>query len=201
MPDPPPTTGDRTPGGSIAPAYFERLYADDPDPWQFATSPYERAKFAATLAALPRARYGAAFEIGCAGGVLTRQLAERCGRLLAVDVSDDALAQARARCADQPHVAFQRMTVPGEWPDESFALVVLSEVGYYLGDADFERLQARLNASVETGGHLVLVHWTGETDYPHSGDAVHDAVLAQPAWRRAGGHREADYRLDVLERA
>lgn len=199
-PEPPPTTGDRTPGGSIAPDYFRRLYADDPDPWRFATSPYEAAKYAATLAALPRDRYDSAFEVGCAGGVLTQRLAGRCRRLLAVDVSDDALDAARARCADQPHVAFRRMTVPGEWPDGTFALVVLSEVGYYLGNADFEQLQARLDASVEPGGHLVLVHWTGATDYPRSGDAVHDAFLACPAWRRVGGTRAPAYRLDVLER-
>ncbi len=201
MPDPPPTTGDRTPGGSIAPAYFERLYASDSDPWRFTTSPYEAAKYAATLAALPRERYASAFEIGCAGGVLTRQLAERCDRLLAVDVSDDVLAQARARCADRPHVTFRRMTVPGEWPDEVFALVMLSEVGYYLGDADFAALGDRLDTTVAPGGHLVLVHWTGPTDYPRTGDAVHEAFLALPAWRRVGGHRDPAYRLDVLERA
>lgn len=201
IPQQPPSTGDRTPGGSIAPAYFERLYAGDPDPWQFATSPYEAAKYAATRAALPCERYASAFEIGCAGGVLTRQLAERCDRLLAVDVSESVLAQARARCADQPHVSFRRMTVPGEWPDEPFGLVVLSEVGYYLGDADFEALGDRLDASVEAGGHLVLVHWTGPTDYPRTGDAAHKAFLARPAWRHVGRERADGYRLDVLERA
>ena len=199
-PRPPPTTADRLPGGSIAPVYFERLYAGDADPWQFATSPYERAKYAATVAALPRARYGSAFEIGCAGGVLTRHLADRCARLLAVDVSETVLAQARARCADQPHVTFQRMAVPGEWPDGALGLVVLSEVGYYLGDADFAALGDRLDGSVEPSGHLVLVHWTGPTDYPRTGDAVHDAFLSRPVWQSVGSQRAPEYRLDVLER-
>lgn len=199
-PQPPPTTSDRTPDGSIAPAYFQRLYATDPDPWRFATSPYEAAKYKATLAALPRAHYRSAFEIGCAGGVLTRQLAGRCSHLLAVDVSEDVLAQARARSANQPHVAFRQMTVPGEWPDAVFDLVVLSEVGYYLGDADFAGLGDRLDAAVEPGGHLVLVHWTGQTDYPRTGDAVHDQLAARAAWHRVDGHREDKYRIDVLER-
>ena len=35
------------------PGYFEQLYASDPDPWRFATSDYERDKYAATLDALP----------------------------------------------------------------------------------------------------------------------------------------------------
>ena len=38
--------------GYADPGYFERLYARDPDPWRFATSEYERDKYAATLAAL-----------------------------------------------------------------------------------------------------------------------------------------------------
>ena len=38
---------------SLEPAYFEALYAADPDPWRFATSAYEREKYTATLAALP----------------------------------------------------------------------------------------------------------------------------------------------------
>ena len=200
MPDLPPTEPHRTAGGSVSPAYFARLYASDPDPWGFATSPYEAAKYAATLEALPRPHYRRAFEVGCAGGVLTRQLASRCGHLVAVDVAPDALEAARARCADLGGVLVAPMTVPNEWPVGLFDLVVVSEVGYYLGDADFASLQARCADTVEPGGHLVLVHWTGSTDYPRTGDAVHDAVLADPAWDGIYATRTEAYRLDVLAR-
>jgi hypothetical protein len=47
---------------------------------------------------------------------------------------------------------------------------VLSEVVYYLDAGDVARLADRVRASVEPGGHLLLVHWTGTTDYPLSGD-------------------------------
>ena len=200
-PSPPPTRAYRTPGGSISPDYFARAYAEDPDPWRFASSPYEAEKYAATLAALPRARYARAFEVGCAIGVLTVRLAERADRLLAVDVAPAALDQARARCAGLEHVEVRRLAVPGEWPDGTLDLVVVSEVGYYLSRPDLDRLAARCAASVEPGGHLVLVHWTGETDYPLTGDAVHEAFLAAPAWRPVRDDRRPEYRLDVLERA
>ena len=85
-------------------AYFDSLYAAEADPWAFATSDYEREKYAATLAALPRPHYARALEIGCSIGVLTRMLAGRVG------------------------------------------------------------------ASLAPGGEVLLVHWTGETDYPLSGD-------------------------------
>ena len=45
------------PASSLPPGYFEAIYARDPDPWRFADSAYERAKYDATLAALPRPRY------------------------------------------------------------------------------------------------------------------------------------------------
>ena len=42
---------------SLPSTYFTALYAADADPWRFATSDYEREKYAATLAALPRPTY------------------------------------------------------------------------------------------------------------------------------------------------
>jgi len=200
MPSPPPTTGARTSSGSIAPAYFDRLYRADADPWAYASSPYEAAKYAATLAALPRARYRRAVELGCSIGVLTRQLAARADAVLGVDVSEVALGHARRRCADLGHVVFERRTLPAETPPGPFDVAVLSEAGYYLSAPDLGALADALADAVEPGGHLVLTHWTGETDYPQTADAVHDRFLADARWRPLDGHRTADYRLDVLAR-
>ena len=201
MPTPPPTAPHRTPSGSIAPAYFDALFRAEADPWAFDTSAYEAAKYAATLAALPRPRYRRALEVGCANGALTERLAPRCDALVAVDVAPAALARAAERVAGQPHVRVERATVPAETPAGPFDLAVLSEVGYYLSRPDLDALGARLADAVEAGGHLVLVHWTGETDYPLTADDVHGAFAGDGAWRPVGGGREASYRLDVLERA
>jgi hypothetical protein len=72
---------------TLEPAYFDNVYAADSDPWKFASSAYERDKYAATLAAFPKPRYASAFEIGCSIGVLTSALAPRCDALLAVDAA------------------------------------------------------------------------------------------------------------------
>lgn len=188
---------------SVAPDYFEQLYAADPDPWGFATSPYETAKYAATLAALPRRRYRSAFEIGCSVGVLTASLAARCDALLAVDYSERALALASDRCNELGHVSLERMAVPDEFPEEPFDLIVLSEVGYYLSRADLLALRGRIDASLVPGGHLLLAHWTQRIeDCPLSGDEVH-ALFLEPAaddLRHAASLRAPGYRLDLLER-
>jgi predicted TPR repeat methyltransferase len=180
---------------SMKPAWFEALYASDPDPWRFATSDYEAAKYDDTLAALGERRFASAFEVGCSIGVLTARLALRCDRLLAVDVADAALERARVACADLPWVSFARMQVPQDWPEGAFDLILFSEVLYYLGPADIER------TALAPGGAALLVHWTGPTNYPVSGDEAAERFAAACAGRLRSvmQARRAQYRLDLLE--
>ncbi|GAB2861050.1 class I SAM-dependent DNA methyltransferase [Hymenobacter ruber] len=190
---------------TLPPEYFDHVYQANRDPWNFEASPYEREKYAATLAALPHPHYAEVFEIGCSLGVLTAQLAPRCGRLLAVDVSEAALAQARARCADLPQVEIRQLRVPEEFPNQSFDLIVLSEVGYYWSPADLARAADLLIAGLKPGGQLLLVHWTPPVhDYPLTGDDVHEFFLAKTAennpLRHLAGQRHETYRLDLLEK-
>ena len=187
---------------AMTPDYFIELYARDPDPWGFATRQYEHAKYAATLAALPAGRFESALEIGCSIGVLTAMLAPRCGALSAIDPVDSALAAATARCAAHAQVRFARMTVPQEWPAGAFDLVLLSEVVYYLTRDEIATLVARVRASLRPHGAALLVHWTGETDYPLSGDEAATCFIAEGAdfLDVTRQDRTPHYRLDVLAR-
>ena len=187
--------------GSLPAGYFEALYARDPDPWRFMESGYEREKYAATLAALPRPSYARALEVGCSIGVLTHDLAPRCTALLALDAARAPLAAARARCAGLPQVVFRRMQVPHDWPTGAvpFDLILLSEVVYYLDAMDVTRLAAHVGASLAPGGDVLLVHWTGETNYPLSGDEAAECFIAAAPFAdimRQG--RTERYRLDLL---
>lgn len=188
---------------SIEPEWFETLFREQGDPWGFETSDYERAKYDHSLASLPRTHYASALEVGCANGVLTRRLAALCDRLLAVDVSETALQAARARCADMPQVQFARCRLPQESPAGPFDLVTLSEVVYYWDRDDLARMADYLRGAVTVGGDILLVHWTGETDYPLSADEAVDGLRAllgkdvEP-WRE---ERRDEYRLDVWRRA
>ncbi len=190
---------------TLPPEYFDHVYQANRDPWDFETSPYEQEKYANTLAALPRPQYAEALEIGCSLGVLTARLAPRCGHLLAVDVSEAALAQARARCAGLPQVEIKLLRIPEEFPAQQFELILLSEVGYYWSPADLARAAGQLVAGLQPGGQLLLVHWTPPVhDYPLTGDEVHEFFLAQAAetgpLRHLIGQRHATYRLDLLEK-
>lgn len=188
---------------SLDARYFEEMFQGDTDPWDLETSPYEAAKFARTVAALGDRSYDRGFEVGCAGGMLTETLAPRVRDLLAVDISATALARARRRCAHQTDVRFAQMAFPREAPAEPpFDLILLSEVAYYWDAADLDLAARRLSTLLAPGGDLLLVHFTGETDYPQSGDAAVETLAAAMAAEvevvRAETHDR--YRLDLWRR-
>lgn len=188
-------------------AWFEAVYAETLDPWDFKTSWYEARKRALTLAALPRERYRSAFEPGCALGLLTVELAKRCDRLVSTDPITAMVDQARRRVDQQAGSADQvtigRAAVPDDWPvppDHGFDLIVLSEVAYYLDRDGLGDLAGSVADTTASGGDVVAVHWTGETDYPSTADAAHAALGAWPALEPWAAYRQPEFRLDVWRR-
>ena len=184
---------------SLPRKYFEELYASSPDPWNFASSEYEREKYQATLETID-SYYQSGLEIGCSIGIFTQTLAQRGSRLLAVDISERALRQARERCAHLSQVEFRRLALPEELPDGGFDLIVLSEVGYYWTVSDLDRFICWVPGVLWPGGLCILVHWTGQTDYPLTGDEVHDHFreATQGFLRLRRSVRHQSYRLDAL---
>ncbi len=182
-------------------AYFERLYQADPDPWGLATRWYEARKHALTVATLPRPRYRSGFEPGCSIGVLTERLAARCDHLLASDGIPLAAEHARARTAGLANVAVAGLTVPDDWPEGTFDLVVLSEIAYYFDEQELGQLLDRVRQSLQPGGTLVAVHWRGPTNYPLSGDRAHQVIGSRPELSRVAHHVEEDFVLEVWDHA
>lgn len=191
-----------SPTASVPAAHFDALYAADPDPWQFATSPYEQDKYASTLEALPRPHYRRAFEPGCSIGVFTAMLAPRCDLLIAADVSEAALDGARQRVGHLPQVRLMQLEVPAQMPAGRFDLIVLAELGYYWSSSDLRRARVALTDALEPGGHLVLVHYTPfVAHHPLRGDDVHGEFLAASRGSRLvhlQAIRRPLYRIDTF---
>ena len=187
------------PDHSLDACYFDDVFTGDDDPWSLASSPYEAAKFDATIAEIDDRRYSSALEIGCAHGVLTARLAPLCDTLTSIDISLRAVELARSRCAALPNVTIARCAFPAETPNGAFDLVMLSEVVYYWDSADIVRLASYLRGAVASGGYVMLVHWIGETDYPKSGDdAVAELHAALgPCVTVVRSDRYEAYRLDL----
>lgn len=178
---------------------LDRLHADADDPWNTATSDYESAKRDATCAALPRERYGRVLDVGCSIGVLTEQLAERADHVVAVDASASALRTATRRVRS-PNVDFRLLHVPSQWPDGTFDLIVVSEIGYFLSPAQLSGLVAAVLDSLAPDSTVVLCHWRHDIDgWPLDAAAVHAAFDAAMSDRfaRVASNPTDDYLLDV----
>jgi 2-polyprenyl-3-methyl-5-hydroxy-6-metoxy-1,4-benzoquinol methylase len=158
---------DREEIAARASGYFNELWRRG-DPWDLEASPFERAKYEAQLALLSAdgRRYGRALEIGCAAGVFTRRLAERCDSVVALDIAEPAIALARQHTA-AVNVDYRVANIM-QWDaelDGSWDLVVLAETIYYLGWLypffDVAWLAHRLHQGTRPGGRLLLANTCG----------------------------------------
>ena len=187
-------------------AYFEDMYAANPDPWGFESRWYEQRKYALTLAALTRRRYRSVFEPGCSIGVLTVQLAVRCDRLLSCDLVQSAVDQTARRVSTVPDgpatVEVRRWDAHDDWPERTFDLVLVSEMLYYLDREDAARFMGRAAEHLEDDGEIVLVHWRQRVpEYPLTGDEAHEIACATTGLVVTGHYEDEDLRLDVLARS
>ncbi|MGW7313443.1 class I SAM-dependent methyltransferase [Streptomyces sp. NPDC054854] len=177
------------------------MYRHAEDPWHLAERWYERRKYDLTIAALPRERYRRAFEPACSVGELTRRLAARCDAVLACDRVAPAVETARRRNGAYPHVDIRHMTVPAQWPEGTFDLVVLSELLYYLDAPTVRILLDHTLAALEPGGTLVTAHWNHAVpEHLSIGSDIARSLAGTPGLRLLADHREDDFVLQVHQR-
>jgi SAM-dependent methyltransferase len=186
-------------------SYFDDKYADAADPWQLEERWYERRKYAITLALLPHPRYRHAFEPGCSIGVLTEHLTRRCDHVTATDVATAALDAAHRRLVEagsRERVTLIHSSLDEPWPATQFDLVVLSEIGYYLGAAELRNVLDREVAGLARGTVVIAAHWRHRVDdYPITGDRANDIIGATPGLHHLGGYRDEDVVIEVFDTA
>ena len=183
-------------------AEFERRFRQDPDPWAFETSDYERRKRAATVAACGPETGRRVLELGAGNGVLAAALAPLATQLVAVEGVPAAAALAADRLASVPHATVIHGLIPHDVPPGPFDLIVASEILYYLDAPSYEAALASFAQWLAPGGRLVAVHWRPTSEErPRSADTVHAELgaLAGLAVRRE--LVDPDYLLSVFEAA
>ena len=177
--------------------FFEQKYRENPDPWDFAASEYERSRYEATIAALGTRRYQRAFEPGCSVGELTWRLAQHCGQVDAMDISATAIEQAKRRCSELSNVALSVGGLPQAMPEGEFDLIVFSEIGYYFEETALEELAKMLVGRIAMSGTLLAVHWLGTSkDHVLSGDRVHAILGVLNGLKLVPSNRNENFRLD-----
>ncbi|MDF8263620.1 bifunctional PIG-L family deacetylase/class I SAM-dependent methyltransferase [Luteipulveratus flavus] len=185
-----------TPAEEVEDDRLDRLHVERPDPWGVESRWYERRKRALLLAALPRARFGRGLEVGCSTGVLAQDLVSRVDRLVAVDGSAAAAERSEQRLGETAEV--HRMIVPQQWPEGSFDLVVVSEIGYFLSPVALEGLVARVASCLTADGVVVLCHWRHPVHgWPLDAAAVHRGFAQGGLPPVAASYRDRDVEIVV----
>jgi cyclopropane fatty-acyl-phospholipid synthase-like methyltransferase len=175
---------------------FEQRHLDETGQHSDEDSPYEQAKYEATLEACGSGPFVSALELGGSIGVFTELLAPRCKKLTTIDVARTAAAMARRRVADFPGVEVLRGTIPDDIPEREYDLIVASEILYYLTEEDFERTLAVFRAHLVQGGRLIAVHWRpAGPERPFTGAQVHARLRD---WRVLAGTPDTDPRQGPL---
>ena len=180
---------------------FDAMYAADEDPWDVATSWYERRKLAVLLATLPREHYDRVWEPGCGPGLVSARLAERAGHLVASDSSSAAVALARRRPGMPAHVRFVRSELPEVPLDAPVDLLLVAEFLYYV--PDLPRALDALWSACAPGCHVAFLHWAHRPHDAHrSGPEMHARIYLDSQQRGAVkiiSHADQDFLLDVYE--
>jgi predicted TPR repeat methyltransferase len=186
---------------TTSPAFFEQMYRQNTDPWNFEGSSYEQDRYASIFDAVDGRRYTRAFEPGCSIGVLTRKLASVCDRVEAIDISATAVARARERCQELLQVHIACGSLPEAIPAGKYDLIVFSEIGYYFEEGQLREVVHRLAEAMEQGGYFLASHWLGTSaDHLLSGDTVHQIIQECDLLLPDQARRYAHFRLDRMVR-
>lgn len=186
---------------SVSPDYFQQLFNASDDPWSFRTRWYEKRKRELMLASLPRQRYQHVFEPACANGELSVLLAERSDSLLCQDIIEKAVKLARCRLSHLPHVRVEQATIPQDWPEGTFDLIVLSEIGYFLDSKAWHQVIENTLLSLGPEGGVLACHWLHPIEgCSQDGRDVHAALADRLHLHRLLRHEEADFLLEYWSR-
>jgi SAM-dependent methyltransferase len=182
-------------------SFFEAKYQSSADPWSFATSQYEQARYQAIFDAIGHRRYRHVFEPGCSIGILTEKLASICDRIDASDLSYTAICRARDRTHHLSNVQTTCGGLPAFIPDGTFDLVVFSEIGYYFTAPELFSIAEILVNRIYKSGMFLAAHWLGESpDHLLSGDCVHEVIARVPNLTLQYSERHTNFRLDTWQR-
>ena len=96
-----------------------------------------------------------ALEVGCGTGAFARQLAARCKRVVALDLSPEMIRVARSRATQQPNLEFQLADVmTWEFPQAHFDFICSIAT---LHHTEQRPLLTKMRDALKPGGVLVIV--------------------------------------------
>ncbi|HWK44541.1 MAG TPA: class I SAM-dependent methyltransferase [Stellaceae bacterium] len=188
---------------------FDKLYGTRPDPFGAALPQYryQRQKYERMISMLPGRRYHDVLDIGCGLGVLARQLAPFGDTVLGLDISRNAVTEARERSLSFDNLEFAHADVMDfDARERRFDLIVLADTLYYLSPLSDDRLKtiaAKMQDLLAPGGVLLLVNHFFFTVDPASRMTrhIHNSFRWAAGLNQIAEHKRAFFLATLLEKS
>ena len=178
--------------------YFDALYHNSHDPWEYEQRWYEQRKRQICMALLLKPMYENVLEIGCSNGVFSAYLAQRAQRLICLDANLKAVQLAQARLQHSAHVTVMQQCIPEQFPTGTFDLIVISEIMYYLAPEQLFKLIEKVQTALAPNGIVLCCHWRYAIEgFSLNGENVHCLLKQQFALHHYLHLDDADFVLDI----
>jgi 2-polyprenyl-3-methyl-5-hydroxy-6-metoxy-1,4-benzoquinol methylase len=154
---------------------FERMYLTNHDPWNYRCSTYERAKYKRTLECVLtwRRASGSALEVGCSIGIFSGMIAEHFDKIMAIDVSKEALCLANKHNHGRNNITFANHDLRTLELGEQYDIIVCAEVLYYIRARSADMVCRRLARHLAQDGVIIFVAGTaGHNPIPFCWPAI-----------------------------
>jgi 2-polyprenyl-3-methyl-5-hydroxy-6-metoxy-1,4-benzoquinol methylase len=186
---------------------FDQLYSATEDPYGASLSQfrYQRQKYETLLSMLPKRQYRHVLDIGCGRGAFTRRLAAYGDEVLGIDISLEAVQQARTLSTDFKNLEFAQADVLDFQNDgRQFDLIVVADILYYLSpltDFTLKSLAKKITSLLAPGGLLLLVNHSFFTldQASRTTRRIHDAFRWSPDLGLVAEHKRAFYLTSIFE--
>jgi 2-polyprenyl-3-methyl-5-hydroxy-6-metoxy-1,4-benzoquinol methylase len=187
---------------------FDLLYSRKSDPFSSGLPcyRYQKLKYQKLISFLPKRHYPNVLDVGCGVGPFTRELSPHAGRVLGVDLSEQALIQALNCSRDYPNLRFEQRDIQHIGKiRESFDLIAVLDVLYYLPNLSNEMLESvagQLESLLAPGGLLLLVnHFFFHLD-PASRQTrrIHNSFQANSSLQFVSENKRAFYLASVYSK-
>jgi SAM-dependent methyltransferase len=185
------------PSEKANPDYFEQLYQNNADPWDYEHSEGEAEKRRLMESFLLPGTEG--LELGCGPGFGTALFAPHFSKFTAIDASPKALELARNRVGgEKGSVTFRLACLPIALPQSTYSTVIAAEILYYLSAPDRALMLETIAGALQRGGRFILLNSHGPFPDAHT-DAATLHREARSVFGSPSHHVEtADYRMSCF---
>lgn len=141
-----------------AEALFERMWLLNPEKFDPMRNARERERMSRTwklIQALPDEKSKKVVDVGCGWGVISRKLRDAGASVDAVDIANNALKLLRSNRGEKIETIQEALPIT-RLPDDTYDLVVCTDVIAELNPEDFRLAFAELSRIITAKGHLIF---------------------------------------------